>query len=106
MLPIDPPAVVEVNEKRQYVRANDAACKLLGYSREEFLCLQIDDISFPSGAHVPPMFEHYREAGQMRGIFALKTKGGEVLWVRYDSEVKDGRMIAHWTEYETRTTPR
>ena len=102
MHPIVPPAIVEVNEHRQYVNANDSACQLLGYSREEFLQLRIDDPSFPSGAHVSPMFEHYRDEGKLSGIFAVKSKAGEVIWIRYDSVVENGRMIAHWTEYETR----
>jgi PAS domain S-box-containing protein len=101
MLPIDPPAILEVNEKCEYVRVNESACKLLGYTREELLQMRIDDLSFPSGAHVSPMFERYQEDGGLRGIFAVKSKRGEVLWIRYDAVVEDGRMISRWTEYET-----
>ena len=100
-LPIDPPAILEVNEKREYVRFNESASKLLGYTREELLQMRIDDLSFPSGAHVSPMFERYQEDGGLRGIFAVKSKRGEVLWIRYDAVVEDGRMISRWTEYET-----
>jgi PAS domain S-box-containing protein len=100
MRPIEPPAQVEVNEERKYVQVNDSACSLLGYSRDELLKMRIDDVSYPSGAHVSPMFEHYRTEGGMKGVFAVKTKGGEVLWIRYESAVEDGRLIARWTEYE------
>ena len=100
MRPIEPPAVVEVNERRQYVNVNESACRLLGYSREELLTMRIDDISYPSGAHVSPMFENYKEEGGMRGRFAVQTKSGEVIWIRYDSAIEDGRLIARWTEYE------
>jgi PAS domain S-box-containing protein len=100
MIAITPPAIVEVNEDRQYVRANQSACELLGYTLEELLRMRIDDVSYPSGAHVSPMFSHYREQGGLKGIFAVQTKYGQVLWIRYDSEVKDGRLIARWTEYE------
>lgn len=100
MLPIDPPAIVEVNEKRQYVAVNDSACRLLGYSREELLALRIDDLSFPSGAHVSPMFEHYQNNGEMHGLFALRSKKGDIIKIRYDAFEQNGRLIAHWTEYE------
>jgi PAS domain S-box-containing protein len=100
MRPIDPPALVEVNEQRKYVQVNDSTCRLLGYSREELLQMRIDDVSYPSGAHVSPMFEHYRSEGAMRGVFAVKTKQGEVLWIRYKSYIEGGRLIALWTEYE------
>ncbi len=52
MLPVVPPARVEVDAQRRFIDVNDGACKLLGYTRQEFLQLSVDDISFPSGAHV------------------------------------------------------
>ena len=100
MLPITPPAILEVNKERKYVEANDSACALLGYSREELLNLRIDDVSYPSGAHVSPMFSHYREQGELKGRFAVQTKSGEVLWICYNADVKGDRMVATWTEYE------
>ena len=99
MFPVIPPAQVEVDANRCYVAVNDAACELLGYTREEFLNLRIDDISFPSGAHVFPLFEKFVEDGSMRGIFALRRKSGEGIMVRFESEVVDGRRIARWTHY-------
>jgi PAS domain S-box-containing protein len=105
MIPINPPAVVEVNEQRQYVAVNDRACSLLGYSREELLKLRIDDLSFPSGAHVSPMFEWYQEEGVMRGLFALLSKEGEIIKIRFDAFEREGHLIAHWTEYEVAGKP-
>lgn len=100
MIPLLPPAEVEVNEKRRYTDVNDVACELLGYSREELLKMRIDDISFPSGAHVKPMYAQFVEDGGMRGIFALRRKSGEVIWVRFQSRVTNGRSHAVWTHYE------
>lgn len=100
MSPVSPPARVEVDESRRYVSANDAACNLLGYSREELLKLRIDDISFPSGAHTRPMYAQFLEDGGMQGIFALRRKPGDVIWVRFRAQVVDGRSFATWTHYE------
>ena len=100
MLPVQPPAEVEVDSSRRYVSVNDAACDLLGYSREELLGMTIDDLSFPSGAHVAPMYTQFLRDGSMRGIFALRRKSGEGIMVRFESAVKDGRSVATWTHYE------
>ena len=99
MTPLSPPARVEVDSTRRYVDANHEACDLLGYTREELLNLRIDDISFPSGAHVDPMFERFTEDGQMAGIFALRRKSGEGIMVRFESHQVDGRSVATWTHY-------
>ncbi len=62
--------------------------------------MRIDDISFPSGAHVKPMYTQFVENGDMRGIFALRRKSGEVIWVRFQADMTDGRYRATWTHYE------
>jgi PAS domain S-box-containing protein len=99
MLPVCPPAEVEVDANRRYISANEAACKLLGYSRPELLKKTIDEISFPSGAHVRPMFTQFVSEGAMRGIFALRRKSGEGIMVWFESRVVDGRSLATWTHY-------
>ena len=99
MLPVQPPAEVEVDSSRRYVAVNDSACELLGYSREEFLRLTIDDVSFPSGAHVSPMFTRFLEDGSMSGIFALRRKSGQGIMIRFESQLKGDRSVARWTHY-------
>ncbi len=105
MIPIDPPAHVEVDENRRYVAVDDAACRLLGYSREELLALRIDDISAPSDAHVPMMFDKYVDDGGMQGIFALQRKSGEIILIRFQAHIKQGRQLATWTHYRPMDDP-
>ena len=100
MLAVSPPAEVEVDSSRRYIAVNDAACQLLGYTREELLSKTIDEISYPSGAHVRPMFTKFLEDGSMNGIFALRRKTGEAIMVRFESQVVDGRSLAKWTHYK------
>lgn len=99
MIPVLPPAEVEVDSSRRYIAVNDAACELLGYSRQELLGMSIDDISYPSGAHVRPMFSKFVEDGAMSGIFALRRKSGDGIMVRFVSHLVDGRSLASWTHY-------
>ncbi len=99
MVPVFPPAEVEVDSHRRYIRANDSACELLGYSRSELLSKTIDDISYPSRAHVDPLYNKFANEGSMNGIFALRRKSGEPIMIRFESEVINGRSIAKWTHY-------
>ena len=94
-----PPAKVEVDASRRYVDFNDAACELLGYSREELLTKTIDDISYPSSAHVYPLFQRFQQDGSMTGIFALRRKSGEGIMIRFESRIVNGRSLATWTHY-------
>lgn len=105
MLPVVPPARVEVDAQRRFIYVNESACKLLGYTRQEFLELSVDDISFPSGAHVDPMYTLFLKKGSLNGIFALRRKSGEAIMIRFDSERIDGRSIATWTHYEALQQP-
>lgn len=100
MIPITPPGVVEVDSHRCYIAVNEAACRLLGYRRDELVGKTIDEISAPSGAHVPAMFHKFKSDGSMKGVFALRRKSGEIIWIRYESSIKEGRNIAIWTHYE------
>ena len=100
MIPVSPPAEVEVDVTRRYIAVNDAACQLLGYTREELLKMRIDDVSYPSGAHVKPMYAQYVEDGGMRGIFAVRRKSGEVIWIRFQAKMVNDRSFATWTHYE------
>lgn len=100
MVPVLPPAEVEVDATRRYIAVNDSACELLGYAREELLTMRIEDISYPSGAHVKPMYAQFVEDGSMRGIFALQRKSGEIIWVRFQSRIVGDRSFATWTHYE------
>jgi PAS domain S-box-containing protein len=106
MIGLLPPAVVEVDANRRYIAANQIACELLGYDLDELLKMRIDDISAPSGAHVPPMFERYRDDGMMHGSFALLNKAGQTVWILFEAGIRPtGRMISTWTHYEIRETP-
>src|SRR5579871_5766791 len=99
MLPLSPPAEVEVDGSRRYISVNDAACELLGYTRSELLKLRIDDISFPSGAHVDPLFTEFTKDGTMQGIFALRRKSGEGIMIRFRAHTSGDRSFATWTHY-------
>ena len=69
--------VVIANDERQIVDANDAACELLGRSREEILALRIEDITSPELApEVERMWAQFLALRRLSGVFGVRTADG------------------------------
>jgi two-component system, cell cycle sensor histidine kinase and response regulator CckA len=89
-------AIFWVDPTARFLFVNDAACRLLGYSREALLSQSVPDIdpSFPIGAWQA----HWAELKQ-RGSFTfestLRTKGGAIL----QTEVTVNYLEAEGKEY-------
>jgi PAS domain S-box-containing protein len=63
--------VVFADAARRYVDCSDAACALLGYTREEMLSKTIEDVSYNVN-EVPRLFAQYLKTGAMEGEFVLR----------------------------------
>jgi two-component system sensor kinase FixL len=91
-----PVAVFVANPQGKYEYVNDAACKLLGYSKAELLEMSIPQIAFTSGG--PPdlsEFEEVKRAGQSLSEQALKMKNGLPVYVILNSvRLPDGKLMA------------
>ena len=61
-----PDAVFLVDSTLRYIDANDAACKMLGYSREELFALRIPDILAPDELETRPLQLDPNSAGHTR----------------------------------------
>jgi PAS domain S-box-containing protein len=80
-------AVLVADDEMRYLAASDAACELLGYSRDELLQMHVPDVVEESDAA-----DRYREmtqSGRQRGRITLVRKDGS-------------RVDAHYEAYETR----
>jgi PAS domain S-box-containing protein len=69
-----PDAVLVADESMRYLAVNQAACRLLGYTREELLALRIADV-----ATYPDASDEYEELMARRGktgTAVLKRKDG------------------------------
>lgn len=76
-------AMLLVDDDRRYLDVNDAACELLGRSREELLGLSIDDL-FPEAA-APGRWEQFLADGSRRGELEIVRPDGEVRYVEFVS---------------------
>jgi PAS domain S-box-containing protein len=80
------PMWVYDSDTLQFLAVNNAAVRLYGYSREEFLDMTLVDIR-PSG-EVPRFLEEitfHREPMQDEGVWVHRKKNGELLHVRISS---------------------
>jgi PAS domain S-box-containing protein len=74
-----PVAILVADETGRYIAANQFACDLLGYSREELLGMQVTDIA-PDGA------EDYADmlrTSSWNGVSTVSRKDGSTLEVRW-----------------------
>jgi PAS domain S-box-containing protein len=76
-----PAAVFVADEHGRYVAVNQAACKLVGYEREELLELRVTDL-VPAEEAAAPWGEMVAD-GVKRGIATLRCKDGGTVEFRY-----------------------
>jgi len=76
-------AILVADENMRYLAASDAACDLLGYSREELLSLTVPELVVESNAS--ELYDAFmRDRGQ-RGTITLRCKNGAHLRATYDA---------------------
>jgi PAS domain S-box-containing protein len=82
--------VLVADEGMRYLTASDAACSLLGYSRDELLALTVPDLVVESNAS--ELFEHFLRDEAQRGTITLRRKDGRLVVATYDARttVVDG----------------
>jgi PAS domain S-box-containing protein len=83
---VAPVGIALVDQSLRFVWVNDALCSMLGYSRDEFLTMQVTDISHPDSRN-----EDVRQRfvdGELCQVTLEKrhvTKTGETKWVRVNA---------------------
>jgi len=91
-----PVAFFVTNSKRKYEQANDAASKLLGYSKEELLGMTPSDLVFEEDTLLARKhFSKLDEMGKSRLEFKLKRKNGKPVHVILNTvKLPNGKRIA------------
>lgn len=75
--------VLVADEEMRYLAASDAACTLLGYSREELLDLTVPDVVVES--HASELYDEFMRSGEQRGEITLRCKDGRHVTATYDA---------------------
>ncbi len=88
-----PVAIFVANSEGEYVDVNNAACKMLGYTRDELLNMSVPQLV--SDGDYLKGFEHVRSHGSYRGERKLKRKDGSLIHVDLNAVViGDGNFMA------------
>jgi PAS domain S-box-containing protein len=92
-----PAAVFVANTDGRFLYANEAAGKLLGYSKEEFLKMAVLDVSFEDERNINlERFNQLKKTGKARGESRFKRKDGSPVFVILNAtELPDGNIIAN-----------
>ena len=81
-----PAAVLVTDRFGSYVAANDAACALTGYPRQELLRKALPDLTGPvDDAIADVLWRGFLERGEQTGEFTIKTAAGAEILVRYEA---------------------
>lgn len=87
--------VVYADAERRYISVSDGFCHLLGYSREELLSMNIDQVTFPESANVPAQFREFLSSGRQAGRFLLQHRDRSPVAVSFEAQVlEDGCMVS------------
>ena len=68
-----------VNPDGSHAEVNDAFCKLLGYSREEFLKLTRADLTVAEDPNLQELIKVRNKKGHFEGIMKLRHKDGSII---------------------------
>jgi PAS domain S-box-containing protein len=75
--------VLVADENMRYLAASDAACEMLGYSREELLGLTVLDLVVDTNAS--QLYDEFIRDHRQRGKITLRCKDGRSLDAYYDA---------------------
>jgi PAS domain S-box-containing protein len=91
-----PVAIFVANPQGKYEYTNEAASKLLGYSREELLHMSIPQLSFEQDLPMAlKKFAEVNETGRSLSEMTLKTKQGLPVYVILNAiKLPDGNLLA------------
>lgn len=74
-------AMLVINADNKYIAVNDAACDLLGYSRDELLTLKAEDIIAEDDTRHQKVKETWQSQNYADSIYRLRKKDGSYVFV-------------------------
>ncbi|REL29138.1 PAS domain S-box protein [Rhodohalobacter sp. SW132] len=82
-----PEALFISTQEGRILEANDAACKMFGYSQEEILHLEEKELIDPESPWLNERIKERNETGSTRGELVAVRKNGEHFWCEFSSSL-------------------
>ena len=90
-----PVSVFVADNEAKYEYVNDAACTMLGYSREELLNMTTDQAVPKEDHYSRSRFNKLKEKGHFAGEMRLRKRDGTIIEVSLNSKrLPDGKLVA------------
>ena len=90
-----PVSVFVADNEAKYEYVNDAACTMLGYSREELLNMTTDQAVPKEDNYSRSRFNKLKEKGYFAGEMRLRKKDGTIIDVSlHSNKLPDGKLVA------------
>lgn len=76
--------ILVADDDGEFIHVNEAACKILEYSREELLGMNVGDITYePMEIYKDKKWNDFLSTGTDEGQYLLQTKSGEAVYTEY-----------------------
>jgi PAS domain S-box-containing protein len=101
-------ATMVADDEGRYVAVNDAACRLLGYSRQELLGLSVWDLTpDPHEVEGLILWKEFIEVGAQAGVYWLARKDGTLVEVAYQARasVAPGQHVSRLVPHDSLNEP-
>jgi PAS domain S-box-containing protein len=85
-------AKVMADDEGNYIDANESACELLGYSKEELIGLSIKDVVIGQEESPRETYRKFKKKGFQTGVVKLLKKNGEVRYAEYYAKCIDDNL--------------
>ena len=103
-----PEATLVADDQGRYVAGNDAACRLLGYTRDELLELSVWDLT-PKPHEVDGLilWKEFIEVGFQAGVYWLACRDGSLKEIAYRAKanIVPGRHVSRLVPHPSLNQP-
>ena len=88
-------AILIADDEGRYIDVNQAACEMLGYSREQLLKMKVYDLPAPDETDVAQHYRSYVKKGKEKGEFNFIRADGKPRTAQYSaSHIAKGRNLS------------
>jgi PAS domain S-box-containing protein len=88
-----PNCTILIGKDNSYLEVSDGFCRLVGYSRNELLHMQLEDLAAPGTADITTAFNPSQKTGCAHGLWLLVSREGTRILVRYESRLRNDLLM-------------
>ncbi len=88
-------AILIADDEGRYIDINQAACEMLGYSREQLLKMKVSDLPTPNETDIEHLYRSFVKKGKEKGEFNFVRADGKPRTAQYSAtRISEGRNLS------------